>query len=542
MDTKEKMIKADSKLDLRTFASLSRQYWWVYVASLVCFLGMALLYLYIKTPQYEIAGSMIINDYEDDSSGSLPGDLGALMSTFSMGSQSSKLVDDEMKKVGSMQNLMRVVKRLDLNKVYCTTHGLLAPKTWHYGDSPLVVDIPDAVLDTLSKGTRFDIKVSDDGRDIKVKVRQGKWKETKRFTSFPATVRTPMATFVIRQTPAYVKGESLSFRATVSSPLATARTLAEDIDIDTPSKKSSIIEIVYEDGIVQRGKDIVNTMIESYNEMSLADTKSEAASSVAFIEDRLINLYQQLESSETQIEDYKRANQIVDAEAEAEYIFKKKEIVETGLLELQTKAEVLKMVIDFLNNDQNSYSMLPFTEDVPEEPIADYNKLVMERIKLESQAKKDHAALRYSTQQIEALRRNMLISLEKQLQSTKIAIADMSKVAAGSRNRMEGIPRMEKELTALYRDQKIQNQIYAFMLQKHEENQLKLARDLPRGKVIDLAFESEKPVKPKKFLIAGAAGALGLIFPAYGFYLWSGRLRRRYHDEQLLAEAGETLL
>jgi len=148
---------------------------------------------------------------------------------------------------------------------------------------------------------------------------------------------------------------------------------------------------------------------------------------------------------------------------------------------------------------------------MPEDAISEYNKLVLERIKLGENAKGSNSTLRYVTAQVDAMRLNMLNSLEKQLDAAKIALADLNKDNVSSESRMAGIPTIERDLLSLYREQKIKNQIYAFLLQKREESELKLSSSLIAGKYVDEAYESVEPVSPKKTLVLGCFMLVGLL-------------------------------
>ncbi len=506
----KRLDQEDSKFDFTKKIAQTKRYWYVYVVVSAIFIGLGLLYLHIKSPLYEINASVILNDNDDDSKGSLGGGLGALMASFSMGGSSYKFVEDEMRRIRSHASMVKVVKQLHLNESYYSKAGLFSRKRFYYGDSPIVVNVPENVLDTISVSTVFNIDASPKGFQITVKQNNNKVAEIETKT-LPVDIKTPYGSFSVNVASGYKAGTDLHLVGKLSNPNIVAEALRKKVKVASPSKKSSIVDLVYEDVLVNRGKDILAALIENYNNESLNDTRAQAAASLSFVEERLLKLYSDLESSEKQIESYKRSNKIVDAEAEAEYIFKKKQVVESGRMEYETKAAVIKMLIDFLQSDANRYTLIPFAEGMPEEAVSEYNKLVLERIKLGENAKGSNSTLRYVTAQVDAMRLNMLNSLEKQLDAAKIALADLNKDNVSSESRMAGIPTIERDLLSLYREQKIKNQIYAFLLQKREESELKLSRSLIAGKYVDEAYESVEPVSPKKTLVLGCFMLVGLL-------------------------------
>ena len=509
----ENNMKSSEKIDLTAMWNKYKTFWWVFLISIIGCVGLSLLYLKIKSPLFLTKTMVMVNQDDEESAGAVGG-LGALMSSFSIGSAGGSNVEDEMLKMSSHTNMTSVIKHLELNKTYWSKPGIFDRKIWYYGDSPLKVEIPDAVLDTISVVTTFKLDIPKDGKNISLKVKQGEEGTILKtnFDKFPHAVKTPYGTFVIDTTKYFVKGEKLNFNASICNPNVTIEDINERIAITQVSKKANAILIDLEDVNTDRARDFLNTLVASYNERGLADKNEQALSTSKFIEERLLQLYTDLEVAETKIEDYKRDNQIVDAMAEAEYTFVRKERIETGMLEMETKAAVLQMIKDFLLSPENKYSLVPFTADFPEDPITDYNELLLQRMKLESTTSENNTAFRTLTAQVDAMRLNVISTIDKSLQSTRIALADMRREASNAEKRMTGIPRMERELTALYRDQVIKNEIYGYLLQKREENQLKLMRNTPKGKVIDRAYTEIEPVSPNKIVVP----VLGLIFGLIG--------------------------
>lgn len=534
--TNKDLLKDDDKIDFRAIISTWVRYWWVFLICLAGCLGLAALYLSIKSPTWAVQGSVILNQ-DEEQKGSLGGSLGSLMQTFSLGGGGSKNVEDELYRMQSHSNLSEVVRRTGINFGYYSKDNFFARKKWYYNDSPIVVSLPEAVVDTVGT-TVIKMNVPADGKNIKVNVKQrGEKVLSKTYPSFPFMVKTPSGSFYVTTTDKYIKGEAINFVATISAPGVKAEDLNDKILTKMRNKKSNIIQLSIEEVRPDRGSDILQTIIDVYNDRTLSETQEKAQSSVSFIEERLLTLYNDLQDNENKIEDYKRRNQIVDAQAEAEYIFKKKETVEGKIVEVETKISVLKMIIDFLHSDANRYSLIPFTQDIPEDPISAYNEVVLERLKLEANPKGNAAAIKSLSTQLDAMRANLLTTLDRELAAAKIAERDLNRVAGTSKDRMEGIPTMERELLGLYRDQKIQNTIYAFLLQKREEAQMQAMRNVKPGKIVDEAYVGTEPAAPNKPVILIGAFLIGIIVPAFGLYcfmLWKRHeLRQREEEEEM---------
>ncbi len=532
MDNKQRLNKEDSKINISFMVNSFRNYWWVYAVMLCLFLGLAAIYVKVKSPSYEIYSSIILNDDENDSKGSLGG-LGSLMASFSLGGSGYKYVEDELVRIRSHSSMMELVEKLGLNETYTSKKGFFSQRQTYFNDSPVKVYIPESVIDTMSVSSSFRVKVSPDGRKADIIVKQKKDEVyNRKGVNLPAMVKTPYGTFQISTTSFFKPGEELDMKIGILNPADAAKSVNKKLSIKSPSKKSDLVFINYEDVNIERGKAVLNTLVDIYNNKLLKDYRNQAQASVDFVKDRLEKLYNELEKSETSIESYKRANKIVDASAEAEYIFLKKQTAERSMIEYETRASVLKMIIEFLQSDKNKYSLIPFADDMPKEPVEEYNKLVMERLRLQENAKGNNAALKSISAQVDAMRANLIGSLESQLSATRIAISDMNRAEAGTASRISDYPTMEKDLLSLYRDQKIKNQIYSYLLQKLEENELKLSRDIKIGKVVDEAYPNIEPSSPNALLVFVAASAFSVLCTYCGLWILSilSKLTRRHRQ------------
>lgn len=511
MDTKDRLDQENSKLNVTDSALTFRRFWWVYIIVFAGFMALAAIYCTVKAPKYECHTSIILNDSDDLGKSNLGG-LGSLMASFSMGGSGYKYVDDEIERLKSHSNLLALIKDLHLNEIYSVKYDFFTPRQYYFDNSPINVFLPEQIADTLSIKTVFNIMLAPDGKTADITAIQPNGPVfDKANVSLPAMVKTPYGTFRVALTSHFTPGTPLKIRAIYDSPNAYSYSLYKSIKAKSPSKKSSIIFIDYMDENTRKGIAVLDGLVDIYNRRNISEYQEQARASVDFIKGRLEKLYNDLERSERNIESYKRANNIAEPEAEAEYLFKKKQVLETGVIEYETRYAVLKMILEFLHNDANKYSLVPFSEDLPKEPVAEYNEFLIERLRLVENAKGNNASLKTVNAQADAMRANLITSLERQMSAAQIAISDMKRSDSGSSARIAQMPTMEKELLSLYRDQKIKNQIYAYLLQKLEESELKLAREVNTGKPVDVAYAEPEPSSPKKTLVFIGAGLAAIL-------------------------------
>lgn len=513
-------LRGEAPLQAGSGLRYAIRYWWVIAGCAVLALGAAFLFLRIKSPAYRVNAALALNQEEGDGGGRLNGGLGALLSTFSLGGGGARMPDDEVFRLTSQTVLAETAKRTGIYFNAWSKPGLLSRKIWYYGDAPFKIELPAQMLDTLRTTTKFHLTRSGSGGEWKLSVKQRR--RTVLDTAFarlPLLARTPVGMFRIDTTSNYKpSAKEVNFYATLTGPSVVADDLREDLDIGTVSKKSNIIWLIYDDARPDRAKAILNTLLEVYNEKTLDTQHEEAARSLDFIDRRLITLYSDLDASETRLRDYKTANNIIDPDAEAEFVFKQKMTAEEARLESEAKVGIIRLILEFISKPENRYAVVPFTMDMPDEPLKVYNELVMKRMRVASETKGNTRTLQLLSEQVDAMRSTMESTLRTHLEAAEKTLADVRRISASADRRISSAPEMEKQLRSLMRDQMVKNQIYGYLLQKREEAEVKLARVAPTGQIVDEAYEEVKPASPKKplviigFFLAGVIGGYGIVY------------------------------
>lgn len=517
--------KADISFNTGALYKYWLKNWYWFLISLVFFIGMGLLYLKIKSPLYVVHSSIMFNQDEDNDGGN-GGLLGSLMSSFSIGNSLGVNLDDEMYKLKSHTALCDLARTLDLNRNYYSKPGLFKRKIWYYGNSPVVVDVPADVLDTLGQATSFKITIPEGGKNVHIKVKQGIYKTVYDATvpTLPVNIKTPLATFTVRTTEYYNHTRDLNFVANVCSPEVYASDFVEHLGVSMPSKKANAVEVQVEDVNTTRGKDIVNTLIDLYNNKSINDRKVKNQATLDFLNQRLLKLYEDIDVSETGIADYKQRNNLVTPEYEAQYMLRMKQVADGQMVELETQQGILKMLRDFLSSPDNKFSLVPLSglstqnSEGLNSAINTYNNDVLELLKLKSSAKGNNANVRQLESQIEAMHRNLITTLDRSISANAISLKRMSSENGGLDSRISTLPKLEQQLTNLYRDQEIKNRIYGYLLQKKEETEMQLVRVLPPGLIIDKAYVDLEPESPKKTVVIALCFFMGIMLPLIVLY------------------------
>ena len=423
-------------------------------------------------------------------------------------------VFNEIEILASENLAAKTVDALDINCRYYGKTGFLK-KQDHYGTSPIIVEAPKELFDTLSVTLPFKIKVYADGKtDITVKKGMFSNYAELKGVELPATVKTPFGLFVVKPTQYFTPKHEYSITASVAGNIPAALELQKDMTVDLKAKKTDIVYMDVMDNDVKRGRDILNTLVRLYNERGMKESDTQGMTTARFIDERLSLIYKNLMGSEAEIEAYKKAHNLIDPVAQAKTTIIKGETSESAIIALETQYRIASMIKGFITDPANKHSLIPFESDsLSAKMVRTYNALITQRQHLETSAKADNPALVQLDQQLNAMRENMLGSVNNALGAMRIKIDRAKDLQGESKGDMSQFASTERETRNLYRNQAIQNELYIFLLQKREENALKMAAAQPKGKLVDEAYAASEPVKPKKPLLAFVALIMTFALP-----------------------------
>ena len=520
MKSKAKQYTTAPKESLGTsnFLRTAIRHWWLFALSFIFCFGILFLYLRKTLPSYIVSSTVLVDDQSLSFAGIGNSKGNSMLKSMIGGGDVN--VFNEIEILASENLAAKTVDALDINCRYYEKTGFLK-KQDHYGTSPIIVEAPKELFDTLSVTLPFKIKVYADGKtDITVKKGMFSNYAELKGVELPATVKTPFGLFVVKPTQYFTPKHEYSITASVAGNIPAALELQKDMTVDLKAKKTDIVYMDVMDNDVKRGRDILNTLVRLYNERGMKESDTQGMTTARFIDERLSLIYKNLMGSEAEIEAYKKAHNLIDPVAQAKTTIIKGETSESAIIALETQYRIASMIKGFITDPANKHSLIPFESDsLSAKMVRSYNALITQRQHLETSAKADNPALVQLDQQLNAMRENMLGSVNNALGAMRIKIDRAKDLQGESKGDMSQFASTERETRNLYRNQAIQNELYIFLLQKREENALKMAAAQPKGKLVDEAYAASEPVKPKKPLLAFVALIMTFALPFFILYV-----------------------
>ena len=543
-------------IDFSAFVRKYKRYWWLFLLSLIACFALAFAYLKLAKRVYQVK-SVVLVAQDDNGAGA----GASLLKSMKLMGQGSK-VDDEMIVFSSHELCTQVAKDLGLNRSYIEDRGWFKPEKDHYNSTPIEVIAPEEMFDTLST-IKFKIDLDKTGRaNIKATSGNDKLANVKGVT-LPTTLKTTYGTFAIKTTDEYKKGKPCHITARLMGNQLLGERLNKRIKVKLATKKSNGINLSIAENSKTRGKDILNKLMQLYNERGQHEKDEQAINTAKFIDERLALIYKGLTSSEADIESYKRANKIVDPELQVKSAVAKQEVSERAIVKLETNKQLLGMVKDFVSNPANKHSYIPFEVDssAASGSIRAYNNLLAKRQELQQSAKGDNIALKQIEEQIETMHANVLKGINSSIKGLDVQLNKARSQANATAGDLGQVPTQEREARELLRQQGIQNTLYTFLLEKREENALVLAATTPKGKIVDHAYAEITPISPNKMAVLALALLASIFLPLFLLYLkdmfttkfsnqdeleeisqvpFIGHIHHNRHNTQLVVKDGKT--
>lgn len=518
MDSSQNSINSES-ISLADIVSTVVKSWYLYAISIVLCVIIAFAYSKITPDKYVVESNIMIRT--DASSSNM---AGAFMQQMGLGNLMGQgaSVDDEIKIIASHSLLRQTAVKMQLNRTRINREKFFNRLPEYSGYAVDVIDINN-VCDTLKTSLKFKIKIDKEGlADITLKKGFFKKLADVKDATLPVTVNTIYGDFTITTTPDYIPGEKYKYNVKVSGYDNMAESIGKKVKIYIPDQLSNLITLAIETPQIEYGKNLLNTIVELYNERGIVEKNIETSNTAQFIEERLVLIAEELDEAERKVESYKKDHNLSNIEAEAKAILENDIIFRTKLLDAETQVKVLGYILEFISNPENQFALIPFTSGIGEAPamaIAEYNKLALSHINMRSTAKPGSPSLKLLESQIDASRQNVVISVKTGKESAEIALANLRAQENQYNSRIKSMPTQEREFISLYRQKAIKEELYVFLLQKQEENAITLAMASPKGQIVDKAFNYNEPSSMSTSMLLILGFILGLIIPSVYLYL-----------------------
>lgn len=483
--------------------------WYWFVLTLFVTLSVAILYLLSTPAMYTRSAAILI---KDDSKG---GSSAAAMNEFAdMGLfKSNTNINNELLTLKSPTLMTEVVHRLGLNETYSIHQGL--KKVGLYKNSPVTVTYLHPVEEPVS----FTIELSEKGAfslsDFTV---AGEELDEHFSGKLGDSIRTSIGTLLVASTPKYNDsfiGSSILYSK--GSIDAVTDYYTQNLRADLSNEDATIINLSIDDASIQKAEDILNTLIEVYNEKWVLDKNQIAISTSRFIGERLNVIEEELGNVDENISSYKSEHLLPDVQAASSLYMTQSAENQKEMLTLNSQLSTAKYIRSELNGKRLN-QLLPTNSGIAnaniESQIGEYNNMVLDRNRLIANSGEKNPLVKDLANSLESMQRTIIQSVDNLIVSLNTQIRNIRRQEATTTSQLASNPNQAKYLLSVERQQKVKEELYLYLLQKREENELSQAFTAYNTRMITAPRGSMFPTAPRKSHILLVAFALGLLAPA----------------------------
>lgn len=477
--------------------------YWPWVLFILAFsIGCGYLYLRYATPVYEAQARVIVNDDAQEKSTNL-------LEAFKIDARNiSNETEREMEVLSSKDLLRQLVVELHLYTQY-SQKGFV--KTGEFDKMiPAVIslDNPDSVHQTFNGEVDVvdnnhvsylgQVYLSDTPQSSPMGI--VRW-----HINHEANTQTTEKTYLTLQ------------------PVSEAvKSVKKKLTVEPISKQSSILEVTYQDQLPNRGVEILNHLFVLYGKTTVDYKLRISENTLRFLDERLKIVSDELGGVEKNLENFKSSQGITDLGTEGSLFLDQLKQTDSKISELDVQLEVIREIENYVTRRNRSNAKVPATLGITDPVLTELlNQLYKSEFELEK--------LRKSTgpknPQIAVLEdeiAKLKPSITSSLNNLKLSmIASRNKLKADNESlsaSLSKIPRKERQLIDISRQQGVKNTIYTFLLQKREEAAINAKSIVPNYRLIEHP-ESVGIVYPISNRIYVLALIIGLLLSSLIIYV-----------------------
>ncbi len=506
----------------------------LFVLSMVMSLGVVNIYLRYADRVFQSNSQILVAGSDASASGPSNGD----MLELALNAKRTINIDNELQLLRSQKLINRAVKKGGFNVRYFQEGTIRRMEL--YKNMPF-----DASIISIRDSSFFwEVKINkltNTGGEVKFDKMQ-----TRAF-NWGDTITLPVGKICLQ------KNAESNFHTTNDDPYIlqwnsipnTVYDVMASLSVRSFSIKTTIIALTYTSSNPKRGAEILDLIGSEFTEQDVELKREISISTLKFIDERLRIVSADIKS----IDSNKLAKndiRFLDAESELSYYKEKFGDAESQLDQIFFDTSAVRILIDFVKDDQNKYKKIFSTFGVADplvsENITKYNSLMSEWEKAAFENTEDNYIMSAIENNLESTRNKILQSLEFYKKTNALKVKLYKDKNNQYTSKLEKIPQKISTEMELKKQKDLKERLYLYLLQKREETAIASISSKSNYAAIDKAGFSLTPIEPQESRLKTFAMLLGLVVPIAIIYLADLLNDKIISKKEIVAKTGAPIV
>ncbi|MCB0708077.1 MAG: hypothetical protein KDC15_01575, partial [Chitinophagaceae bacterium] len=475
-------------------------FWPLFLIFTIISLSISWLYLRSQTRIYQASAKVLLKDPQKGG-----GDTKVLdaLNIFS----EKKIVENEIIVLRSSSIMQEVVRRLNIyNTVY--NEGNVRVEELYKENSP--VSFIALNKDSINGGGKYYFSVNWDKKSININ------NQDVPFNAVFNIAGTLYKVVPNEQYNKFVTGKN--FYVVFNTVPGAAGSIIGALSASATSYSSTVIDVKIQTPVPAKGADILNALFDAYNADAIEDKNQIATKTMQFIDDRLLLVTGQLDSVEKNVQDFKTRESVYDLGTQASMYLSSVNELDKRNSETGLQLDILNDIEKYVNAKGRKPGTVPAQQLLTDPTLASLlNKLYeaefnLDKVSAVNGEKSDAVIL--ATDEVARIKKDIRENLNNIRNDLKTEVSNVNARISKNNGLLNSIPKKERALLDISRQQAIKNNIYTFLLQKKEETALSSAGTTPDLRVLEKGGGGGliRPIAKNYYMVGFMIGLLAAAF------------------------------
>ncbi|MBT1700334.1 polysaccharide biosynthesis tyrosine autokinase [Fulvivirgaceae bacterium PWU4] len=514
----------DEKIDIKHLVRKITNHWWYFLVAVTLLVPLA--YLYIKTADeiYSVKASLLIANQEQTAPNTEKFMKGMELLT------SYTEIEDEVGVLGSHTMVKDVIRQLDFGVSYFEKQRFKNVEM--YEDIPFTVTLDSSKVQMINVPI-FVERISPDTFRIRAEAQEVSMydlmlDQIEREVSVVDFDEVALATDTFRNrylglkitfNTDFSKSDEKQYYFVINDLKSLVDAYQANLKIEPLSRESNILQLHTKGKVPAKEIVFLDALVNVYLKNQLDKKNQLGLKTIQFIDRQIGGVYDSLKQVEGSLETFRIRNNILDINATAQNLTVNLDRLEAEKAEVEVKLKYYTYVASSLNSNGDVKDIVAPSTFGLDDPLLsslliELSRLSQERTGLNYSTKENNPMSEVSDLKIRNTKKNLLENVNNIIDASTMALNDINTRLLVVKNRLNRLPKNERELVNLERRFKFNDNVYNYLLQKRAEAGIAIASNSPETTVIDRAKQvGYGPISPNKKIVFAIALFASLILP-----------------------------